>query len=352
VNLGTTASYAVLAGQTITNTGPTRITGDIGVAPGSSITGFPPGLVSGVTHTNDASATQAQTDLIAAYDDAVSRQTTQDLTGEDLGGLTLTPGVYEFSSDAQLTGTLTLDAQGDPEGVFIFKVGSMLTTASNSRVNLINGARFCRVFWAVASSATLGTGTHFVGHIFAMTSITSNTGATTAGQLLASTGSVTLDNAIITNDVACVSLPTIRIEKRANPTGLTSGPGPVTYTYEVTNPGIVVLNTVSVTDDKLSLVTYVSGDVNDNDLLEPGETWIYTSTTRLNVTTTNTATATGSDNGVTATDTAVVTVAVTRTTATGGAIPRTATPWYNLLVAGAALVFIGAVGVMTRKSHD
>ena len=194
VNLGTASTFAVLAGSTVTNTGSTAIDGDVGVSPGGAMTGFPPGIVSGGTmHSADAAAALAQSDLTIAYNDAAGRPATHDLTGQDLGGLTLTPGVYSFSSSAQLTGVLTLDAQGDPNAVFIFKIGTTLTTATNSSVNLINGAGYFRTFWQVGSSATLGTGTHFAGHILAMVSITANTGATVQGQLLARTGAVTLD---------------------------------------------------------------------------------------------------------------------------------------------------------------
>ena len=200
VNLGTTASFAVLAGSEITNTGPTTIIGDIGVSPGSSITGFPPGTVSdGTIYTDDEIPSQAQLDLTIAYDDAASREVTSDLTGQDLGGMTLTTGVYSFSSSAQLTGTLTLDAEGDPDAVFIFQIDSTLTTAPSSVVRLINGATFCRVFWQVGSSATLDTDSVFVGHIFALTSIAANSGASVQGQLLARNGAVTLINNSIIN---------------------------------------------------------------------------------------------------------------------------------------------------------
>jgi len=212
VYLGTTASFAVLAGTTITNTGPSMIGGsvggNIGVSPGTAVTGFPPGAVSdGTIHSADATALQAQVDLTTAYNDAAGRAVTDELTGQDLGGLTLTAGVYKFSSSAQLTGTLILDAQGDPEAVFIFQIGSTLTTASSSVVSLTNGARFCRVFWQVGSSATLGTNTQFVGHVFALTSIAAQTCATIQGQLLASNGAVTLDNNTINNGV-CAAAPT------------------------------------------------------------------------------------------------------------------------------------------------
>jgi LPXTG-site transpeptidase (sortase) family protein len=199
VNLGTASSYAVLAASTITNTGSSAINGDVGVYAGTAITGFPPGTVSGTQHADDAAAAQAQIDLGTAYDTAAGLPTTVNLTGQDLGGLTLTPGVYNFDTSAQLTGDLTLNAQGDPNALFVFKIGSTLTTASSSRVLLENGARFGQIFWQVGSSATLGTGTQFVGRILAMVSITANTGATVQGQLLARTGAVTLDTNAIDN---------------------------------------------------------------------------------------------------------------------------------------------------------
>ncbi|MDO9497298.1 MAG: ice-binding family protein, partial [Nocardioides sp.] len=193
IGLGTAGSFAVLAGSEVTNTGPSVLTGDLGVSPGSSVTGFPPGQVNGTQHVSDAVALQAQNDLTTAYNQAASSPTDQDLTGTDLGGLTLLPGVYEDTSDMQLTGTVTLDAQGDPNAVFIFKAGSSLTTASNSGVLLINGASPCNVFWQVASSATLGTGTDFVGTVMALTAATLNTGADVTGRILARNAAVTLD---------------------------------------------------------------------------------------------------------------------------------------------------------------
>jgi LPXTG-motif cell wall-anchored protein len=212
VNLGTSESFAVLAGSTITNTGSTTIGGsaggNIGVHPGSSITGFPPGIVSGTIHTADATAQQAKADLLIAYNDAASRASDSDLTGQDLGGQNLKTGVYTFSTSAQLTGTLTLDAEGDPDAVFIFQIGSTLTTATDSTVSLVNGARYCRVFWQIGSSATLGTDSTFVGHIFALTSITVNNGAAIQGQLLAINGAVTLDSNTINNGVCEVTTPT------------------------------------------------------------------------------------------------------------------------------------------------
>lgn len=351
VNLGSTASFAILAGETITNTGPTTINGDVGVHPGSTFPGQGDATINGVVHLADAVALEAQTDLVTAYNDASSRALTAS-TGVDLGGLTLGPGVYESGGVLGLTGTLTLDAGGDPDAVFIFRSTSTLITASDSRVVLTNGARFCRVFWVVPSSATLGTNSEFVGHIFAMTSIAVQTGATVQGQLLAREGEVTLDSNTITNGLcATQTIPGIQIRKSASPTALTSGPGSVTYTYRVTNPGSDPLSNVVVTDNKLSPVTYVSGDVNDDGLLQSDETWIYTGTTRLTATTTNIATVRGFSGETEVTDTSSVRVTVG--TVTGGQIPRTATPWYNLLLAGALLILLGAVGLWrtTRRIH-
>jgi serine-aspartate repeat-containing protein C/D/E len=195
VDLGTAENFAVLGGQAVTNTGPSVIFGDVGVSPGSAITGFPPGIVTnGTIHASDAVAAQAQSDLTTAYNQVAGLAVTQDLTGQDLGGLTLTAGVYFFSSAAQLTGTLTLDAQGNPNAEFDFQIGSSLTTASNSSVQVINGGDPCDVFWQVGSSATLGTTTSFVGHILALTSISLLHGASVDGSTLARNGSVTLDD--------------------------------------------------------------------------------------------------------------------------------------------------------------
>jgi hypothetical protein len=196
VNLGSAGNFAVLAGSEITNTGTTTITGDIGSHPTAPSLGGTITLI-GTNHGNDAVTAQAKNDLVTAYNDAAGRATTQYLTGTDLGTLTLTPGVYSFNSSAQLTGTLTLDGMG----VYIFKIGSTLTTASNSIVALINGAQAANVFWQVGSSATLGTSSTFKGIILALTSITVTTGANVEGRLLAQNGAVTLD----TNTITAVS---------------------------------------------------------------------------------------------------------------------------------------------------
>jgi len=188
--------FAVLGGSTVTNTGLSVVTGDLGVSPGSAVTGFPPGIVTGTIHAANATAAAGQTDLTAAFTTLTSQACGLDLTGTDLGGLTLTPGVYCFSTSAQLTGTLTLNAQGNPNAVWVFRIGSTLTTASGSSVVFINGsnANACGAEWQVGSSATLGTTTNFAGNILAQASITLNNNANLIGRALARTGAVTLDD--------------------------------------------------------------------------------------------------------------------------------------------------------------
>jgi type VI secretion system secreted protein VgrG len=204
--LGSAQNFAVLGGSTVTNTGPTVITGDLGVWPGTSTIGFPPGIVNGITHAGDAVAQQAQNDVTTAYNMLAGKAPTQELTGMDLGGMTLVPGVYFFSSSAFLTGTLTLDAMGDPDALFVFQIGSSLISASNSSVVTINSADACGVYWQVGSSATLGTDSAFRGSILALTSITLNTRASLVeGRALARNGAVTLDSNTIT--AGCIPAP-------------------------------------------------------------------------------------------------------------------------------------------------
>lgn len=240
-NLGTAETFIVLGGSTVTNTGSSVLTGDLGVWPGLAITGFPPGVVNGTTHAGDAVALQAQSDVVTAYNDVAGQMCDTDLTGQDLGGMTLLPGAYCFSTSAQLTGTLTLDAQGDPNAVFVFQIGSTLTTATNAVVDVINGGSDCNAFWQVGSSATLGTSTAFAGSILALTSITSNTSANVSGQLLARNGAVTLDT--ITASRCAPVCPLITVDPATLPSGelgvlysetisATGGAGP--YTFAVT----------------------------------------------------------------------------------------------------------------------
>jgi hypothetical protein len=216
--LGSAASFAVLGGQTVTNTGPTTIFGDLGVSPGTAVTGFPPGIVTGgATHAADAVALQAQSDVTIAYNALSAQACTADKTGQDLGGQTLTQGVYCSTSSAQLTGTLTLDAQGNGAAVFILKMVSTLTTASSSSVQVINGGTACNVFWQVGSSATVGTTTQFAGNILALTSIALQNGASVSGRALARNGEVTMDTNNVTN-LGCPGAPAAPTATPAAPT--------------------------------------------------------------------------------------------------------------------------------------
>ena len=305
VNLGTTSGFAVLAGSTITNTGTTTINGsaggNVGLFPGTAFTGQASVFVSGAVYLADTVASVAMDDLVTAYNDADGRLPVTRIPTE-LGETTLTPGTYDSADGTfQITGTLTLDAQGDPDGVFVFKTASTLITASGSNVNLINSARFCRTFWKVGSSATLGSNSHFVGHIFALTSITANTGATVQGQLLARNGAVTLDNNTITNGI-CEIIPT--------PTP-TSTPTPTPTSTPTTAPTSTPATALTSTPAPTTTSTPASAPI----LLSasPGD---------------------------------VI------TTVTGGQLPDTATPWYELLVAGITLMLIGTVGWwLTRKAY-
>jgi hypothetical protein len=198
VPLGTDSTFAVLASSTVTNTGSSVISGNLGVYAGTSVTGFPPGVVSnGSIHIADGVARQAQSDLTTAYNAAADASSTETITG-DLAGRTLTPGVYTSASSLGLSGALTLNAAGNPSAVFIFQAGSMLTVNTGSSVVLTGGAQACNVFWQVGSSATVNTDVPFVGHILAADSITMDTGATLIGSALASTAAVTLDDNTIT----------------------------------------------------------------------------------------------------------------------------------------------------------
>lgn len=198
VPLATASTFVVLGGSAVTNTGATAVTGgDLGVSPGSSITGFPPGTVSGTIHSNTAAAATAQSDLTVAYNDAAGRTTGSISVSGDLTGLTLAPGLYTSTSSLAVSGALTLTGLGDPDAVFIIQMASTLTTGPGSQVILSGGASAANVIWQVGTSATLGTNSVFKGTIMADQSITLNTGARLDGRALARIGAVTLDtNAI------------------------------------------------------------------------------------------------------------------------------------------------------------
>lgn len=250
VGLATAASFAVLGGSTVTNTGPSVVSGDLGVHPGTAVVGFPPGTVNnGSIHAADAQAAQAQADLTTAYNDAASRSPTATVTA-DLAGQTLSPGVYRGPTLA-LNGTLSLNAQGDPGAVFIFQTGSTLITGPGSAVSLVNGTSPCNVYWQVTSSATLGTNSVFAGTILALTSVTAETGSSVTGRLLARNGAVTLDNNTV-NVAGCSAGATAATTTTTNgaaattSTSTTTAP-PTTTTTGAVTPTSTVTPTTSTT---------------------------------------------------------------------------------------------------------
>jgi len=194
VPLGTDATFAVLAGSTVTNVGPTIVSGNLGVSPGTAVTGFGAGngiVIDGSIHAGDGVAARAQLDLTTAYNNAALR-TDPMAVPADIGGMVIPPGLYKAPVSLAITGNVTLDGQHNPNAVFIFQMASTLTTAVDSSVTLINDANACNVFWQVGSSATLKTASVFSGNILALDAISLGTGTTVAGRLLARNAAVTL----------------------------------------------------------------------------------------------------------------------------------------------------------------
>jgi Ice-binding-like/Putative Ig domain len=255
VPLASAGNFTILAGASVTSTGPTVIMGNLGVSPQTAISGFPPAsVIAGAIHDNDAVAAQAEMDLTAAYINASTRPTPIVIAG-NLGGLTLTPGLYQSASTIGITGILTLNGQGNANSVFIFQIGSGLTTLSGSQIVLQGGAQAANIFWQVGSSATLGTTSIFEGTIMAQASITLATGASLNGRALARIGSVTLDSNTVVNpgpattgppgalSVACPS-GTAQIGVVYN-SFLTATGGTPPYTFSITGalPSGLTLNT-------------------------------------------------------------------------------------------------------------
>jgi hypothetical protein len=231
VGLGTATSFAILAGSGITNTGATTVTGDIGSHPTTTQSGFGSVTQDGANHAGDSVTQGAKSDLVTAYNDAAGRNP-RTAQAVELGGLTLLPGVYA-SPTFGLTGTLTLDAVGDPEAMFVFQAESTLIAEVNSAVELIGSADPCHVVWQVGSSATFKTGTRFVGDVLALTSITAQTNATFRGRLLARDGAVTLDTNTITNSACATSVGgggSTTTTTSTTPTGATTTTTPTTTT--------------------------------------------------------------------------------------------------------------------------
>jgi hypothetical protein len=240
--LGSAQSFAVLGASTVTNTGPTTIYGNLGVSPGSAITNFPPGIVTGGSIYGPGGVSNlAQSDALTAYNTLKVLPYVYDLTGQDLGlQPTLSPGVYHFDTTAQLTGTLTLDFTSDPDGDFVFQIGSTLTTASASSVNVIGGGLLSGIYWQVGSSATLGTTTMFAGNILADQSITLDTGADIlCGRAIALNAAVTLDNNRISNNNSLQDFGSHRSDFGSY--GFSGGSAPV-----VPAPGAILLGSIGV----------------------------------------------------------------------------------------------------------
>lgn len=258
VDLGAAAGFGVLGATTVTNAGETVVATDVGVSPGTAVTGFPPGTTSGTIHPGNAVASAAHTDLATAYADATGRAPDTIITG-DIGGTTLTPGVYNAAASVGISGTLTLDGGGDPNAVFIIQAGSTLITEPASMVTLTNGAQACNVFWQVGSSATLGAASAFSGTVLAMTSITVSPAANVTGRVMAVNGAVTLDTNII-NGADCAP-GELSISAPAA-TGLGSG-----------TPGTTITNTfgsVAVDDQRGTNPAAWTATVTCTDFTTPG----------------------------------------------------------------------------------
>lgn len=291
-SLGAADSFAALAGTTITSTGFTVVSGNLGVSPGTAVTGFGPGVIqNGAIYSGGGSlAGPAEASAQTAYSDLIAQPCVpaNNLSGKIMGitpgAVTLSPGVYCFDTAAQLTTTLTLDDGGDPNAIFIFQIGTTLTTASDSQVVMSSGGRGTNVFWQIGSSATLGTGTAFRGTLIAYTSITMTTNVSTVGRVFALGGAVTMD----TNNInAVVAAPNVTLTASVSPTGTVQPRTDLVYTFSFTNIGASSASAFMITDPiptntdfKLGSVTSSLGTTGLTPTLaysnNGGATWTYT----------------------------------------------------------------------------
>jgi uncharacterized repeat protein (TIGR01451 family) len=294
-SLGAATSFAVLAATTVTNTGATVVSGNVGVSPGTAVTGFGPGIIrNGAIYSGGGSlAGPAQASAATAYTDLVGQGClpANNLSGKILGvtpgAVTLGPGVYCFGTSAQLTTTLTLDDGGDPSALFIFQIGTTLTTASNSQVVMSGGSRGANVYWQIGSSATIGTGTMFHGNLIAYTSITMTTGAATTGRLFALGAAVTMDTNNVDALPASASAPNVTLTASVSPTGTVQPRTDLVYTITFSNVGggsafgFVINDRIPAnTDFKLGSVTTSLGTTGLTPTIaysnNGGSTWTYT----------------------------------------------------------------------------
>ena len=320
VALGSAEPYLVLGGIGVTNTGATVLSGDLGVSPGTAIVGFPPGIAAGATHAGGPQAAQAQTDLLTAYNDAAGRSpTTPDFAG-DQNGKTFTPGVHHTGAAFGLTGTLTLDGQGDPNAVFIFQVGAALNTAAGSTVTLINGAQASHVFWQVLGAAGTGASSSFSGTIMALGAITIGAGTAVTGRALSRGGTVTLATNTFTfpGGVLGISAPSAKDLGSGPPGGtLTAQLGTVTATDNRGQSGggwtaqassTVFSNTITPAAAPITTATYASGfstSTTGSAVFLPGQTTTPSALSAAAVTVFS-ASATGGNNSASWNPTIVV----------------------------------------------
>jgi type VI secretion system secreted protein VgrG len=294
-SLGAAASFAVLAATTVTNTGLTVVTGNVGVSPGTAVTGFGPGVIhNGAIYSGSGSlAGPAQASAATAYNDLVAQgclpanNLSGKVLGVDAGAVTLGPGVYCFNTSAQLTTTLTLNDGGDPNALFIFQIGTTITTASNSQVLMSSGGRGANVYWQIGTSATIGTGTIFRGNIIASTSITMTTSASTTGRLFAIGAAVTMDTNNVNAVPSSVPPPNITLTASVSPTGMVQPSTDLVYTISFNNNGtgsasaFVITDPIpTYTDFKVGSVTTSLGTTGLTPTLaysnDGGATWTYT----------------------------------------------------------------------------